>query len=434
MRSLRQLGLFLAVSVMAVATACSTGTAPSAGPAPTVTPSQTAASSGGSTSPTAGPATPSRSSTPATSTPTSPAAPTPTSSPEPDPTPAPTGTCSAKTKALSDVAVAGQLLMISVNSSGLTSANGDTITQHRIGSVFLLENSTAGVDATRTLAHTIHALDGGRTHIMLAADQEGGLVQRLQGSGFDRIPSARTQSAYDTSRLKAAATTWGQQLESAGIDLDLAPVADVVPKDLEKINQPIGRLQRGYGPDPDLVSSHVLAFADGMRAAGRAVSVKHFPGLGRVRGNTDFESGVEDSTTTGSDHSLDPFKAAVKADVPTVMVSLAVYTKIDPRQQAVFSYPIVTDLLRHELGFNGVIVSDDLGLARQVANVRPGDRALRFIRAGGDLITVSGNTRAATMAAAIVAEMDANPAFAKIARTAAQRVLVMKHRYGRYPC
>jgi beta-N-acetylhexosaminidase len=116
------------------------------------------------------------------------------------------------------------------------------------------------------------------------------------------------------------------------------------------------------------------------------------------------------------------------------MISLAIYTKIDKRQPAVFSHPVVTDLLRHKLGFSGVIVSDDLGAAKQVAYVRPGDRALRFIRAGGDLITVAGNSAASTMATSIAAEMKADPAFARIARTAAQHVLAMKHRYGLYPC
>jgi len=324
--------------------------------------------------------------------------------------------------------------MISVSSSGLSSSTAAVIGNREIGAVFLVDGSKAGVAATRRLANTIHGLGGGTTHIMLAADQEGGLVQRLQGAGFDRMPSALTQSSYSPSQLEADAITWGKQLEAAGIDLDLAPVADVVPTNLEKSNQPIGVLHRGYGPHPSVVTGHVVAFASGMQKAGRATAVKHFPGLGRVRGNTDFDGGVEDSTTTTTDPYLAPFKAAVNDDVPAVMISLAIYTKIDKRQPAVFSYPIVTNLLRHTIGFDGVIVSDDLGLARQVATVRPGDRALRFIRAGGDLITVSGNSPASTMAAAIVAEMKADPAFAEIARTAAQRVLVMKHRYGLYPC
>ena len=425
MTSLRRTSTLLAAGILAVSTACSTASTPGSGPSQTAV-STVAASPSASASMSSDP------------TPTATPAPTPTRSPSPRATPTPTATvdatCSTQTAALSNAQVAGQLLMISVTSSGLSSSTAATIDNHKIGAVFLVGNSKAGVTATRRLANKIHALDGGKTHIMLAADQEGGFVQRLQGPGFNRMPTALKQSTYSTSRLKADATTWGEQLKSAGIDLDLAPVADVVPKSLQNINQPIGVLHRGYGPHPSVVSSHVVAFADGMHKAGRATSVKHFPGLGRVRGNTDFDSGVTDSTTTKTDAYLAPFKAAIKDHVPAVMISLAVYTKIDNRQAAVFSHPIVTDLLRHQLGFSGVIVSDDLGLAKQVSNVRPGDRALRFIRAGGDLITVSGNSGAATMAATIVAEMKADAAFARIARTAAERVLAMKHQYGLYPC
>jgi beta-N-acetylhexosaminidase len=425
---LRRTSTFVVAGLLAVVTACSASPTPDAGSAPTTTPTSASPTRAASST-----ATPTASPT-ATPTPTGTPGPTPTRTARPSPTPTPGGTCSTQTAALSDAQVAGQLLMISVDSSGFTSANAATIADHDIGSVFLLQNSTAGVAATRRLANRIHAVDGGKTHIMLAADQEGGLVQRLQGPGFTRMPSALTQSTSSAARLQADATSWGRQLASAGIDLDLAPVADVVPTSLQNVNQPIGVLHRGYGPRPSVVSSHVVAFANGMQKAGRATSVKHFPGLGRVRGNTDFDSGVTDSITTGTDAYLAPFKAAIDEGVPAVMISLAVYTRIDSRQQAVFSPAIVTDLLRHRLGFGGVIVSDDLGAAEQVAGVRPGDRALRFIRAGGDLITVSGNSAAATMAGAIVAEMAADRTFAATARTAAGRVLAMKHRYGLYPC
>jgi beta-N-acetylhexosaminidase len=431
MSSLHRTCTFVLAGLLAVATACSTSPTPVASPGGTPAATRATPAHGVPSAPST--ATPGTAST-AAPRPTRTAAPTATRTAAPSATPRPgRPTCSTAATNLTDAEVAGQLLMISVDSSGLTAANTATITDHRIGSVFLLQNSRAGVAGTRKLADAIHAIGGDSSHIMLAADQEGGQVQRLQGSGFDRIPTARTQAARSPSELEAAAAGWGRQLAAAGIDLDLAPVADVVPKDLEAINQPIGVLKRGYGPDPSTVGSHVVAFASGMGKAGRATSVKHFPGLGRVRGNTDFGSGVTDSTTTKTDAYLAPFKAAVDDGVPAVMISLAIYTKID-KQPAVFSHPIVTDLLRHELGFDGVIVSDDLGAAKQVANVRPGDRALRFIRAGGDLITVAGNSTASAMATAIAAEMTTNRAFAKTARTAAARVLVMKARYGLFPC
>jgi beta-N-acetylhexosaminidase len=123
-----------------------------------------------------------------------------------------------------------------------------------------------------------------------------------------------------------------------------------------------------------------------MAAAGVMSVAKHFPGLGRVTGNTDFTPDVVDDVTTASDPYLDSFRAAIDAGVPMVMVALATYTKIDASQLAVFS-PVVMRLLRDGLGFGGVIVSDDLGQAKAVQAIPAGTRAVSFIAAGGDLIT-----------------------------------------------
>ena len=319
-------------------------------------------------------------------------------------------------------------------STGATTTERAAITSRHIGSVFLVGTSHDGVKATRRVTDRVRTLAPGSIKILVSADQEGGLVQRLQGPGFTRIPTASHQGTLSTSTLRTDAKKWGAQLRSAGVDLDLAPVADVVPTSMESTNQPIGVLHRGFGSNPTKVATHVNAFIDGMRDSTRATTAKHFPGLGRVLGNTDYSGGVVDKVTTRHDAYLKPFKAAVANDVPVVMISLATYTKLDARQSAVFSHPIVTDMLRHDIGFTGVITSDDLGVAAEVKSITPGNRALRFIRAGGDLITVTSTSAAVAMAKAIVATMKADPAFATIARTAAQRVLVLKHQLGLATC
>ena len=111
----------------------------------------------------------------------------------------------------------------------------------------------------------------------------------------------------------SSATTWAKQLASAGVNLNLAPVADTVPSAaFAPSNAPIGAKQRQFGYTPSTVSSHASAFTKGMRAGGVMVSAKHFPGLGRVTGNTDTTSGVTDRTTTRTDSYLTPFKASAK--------------------------------------------------------------------------------------------------------------------------
>ena len=135
---------------------------------------------------------------------------------------------------------------------------------------------------------------------MLAADQEGGRVQRLKGSGFATIPSARVQAKQSNAALRRSAYDWGRELKDAGINANLAPVADVVPMSMAWVNQPIGSLRRGYDSAPEKVAAKVTAFIEGMDRAGVA-AVKHFPGLGRVRGNTDYVSRVVDTRTTRHD-------------------------------------------------------------------------------------------------------------------------------------
>ena len=160
---------------------------------------------------------------------------------------------------------------------------------------------------------------------------------------------------------------------------------------------------------------------------------KHFPGLGRVTGNTDFTPDVVDNVTTASDPYLDSFRAAIAAGVPMVMVALATYTKIDPSQLAVFS-PVIMRLLRDGLGFAGVIVSDDLGQAQAVQAIPAGKRALSFLAAGGDLITSQNLGPAEQMAAAVLARASGDAAFRATVGAAAARVLAAKQAAGLLPC
>jgi beta-N-acetylhexosaminidase len=208
---------------------------------------------------------------------------------------------------------------------------------------------------------------------------------------------------------------------------------DVVPQGSAASNAPIGALDREFGFDPATNGEHGTAFIQGMAAAGVMTVAKHFPGLGRVAGNTDFTSNVVDNVTTASDPYLNSFRTAIGAGVPMVMVALATYTKIDPAELAVFS-PTVMRLLRNGLGFNGVIVSDDMGEAAAVQAVPVGARAIDFLTAGGDLITSQSLAPAEQMAAAVLAKASGNAAFRATVDAAAQRVLAAKQAAGLLPC
>jgi len=331
----------------------------------------------------------------------------------------------------------GQLFMFGLIKDRLDDAERAAIRDHHLGSMLFTATSTAGVAGIRAVTNAVQgetsrATTGG-IGFLIGANQEGGTIQALRGAGFQRIPSAVTQGTLTPAALQQAAERWGRELLSAGVNVDLAPVADVVPAGTEADNAPIGQLQREYGSDVVTVGTHVAAFIHGLAAAGVATSAKHFPGLGRVAGNTDHVADVVDDVTTRDDGFVRPFGTAIRAGVPFVMVSLATYERIDPDHLAVFSPTILGGMLRHDLGFQGVVLSDALG-ATAVASIPPGQRAIDYLEAGGDMIVVNRTPDAVAMAEALVAKANDDPAFARRIDQSVLRVLREKERLGLLPC
>lgn len=362
------------------------------------------------------------------------AAPSPT--PAASPAPSATATATATDGALAGWSLeekVGQLMMVGVDAQAPKQSSNEAVDTHHVGNIFIAGRTTAGSQATQKVISSFTSKVGpGTTHatpMLVATDQEGGEVQVLAGSGFSDIPSALDQSAQPRDQLVASARTWGKELADVGVNMNLAPVADLVDIARPASNEPIGRWGREYGHDAATVSSQAGAFAEGMQASKVIPTYKHFPGLGRVKDNTDTSAGVVDSTTTRSaDTAVSViFGAAIAAGAPVIMVSSATYSLIDPSAPAVFSSTIVTDMLRREMGFSGVVITDDVSAAVQVQDVSAGDRAVRAIRAGCDIVLASADpTVAADMVKALIATARSDPAFAARVDESATRVLNLK--------
>jgi beta-N-acetylhexosaminidase len=330
----------------------------------------------------------------------------------------------------------GQLIFLGLVNNQLGPAERNAIQLYGVGSVWFTELTNAPSSYVAGVSAQVQALAGpadGGIGLLVGANQEGGQIDQFHGPGFTPIPSALQQGSEDPGTLEVQAAAWAAQLKQAGVNLNLAPVMDTVPPGHDQSNAPIGALQREFGHDPGTVSVHGLAFIAGMHQAGELVTIKHFPGLGRVVGNTDFAASVVDQTTTPDDPYLEPFRRATAAGADLVMVSTATYTKIDPQHLAVFS-PVVMGLLRNSLHFDGVIVADDLGSAVSVASIPPGDRAVDFIAAGGDLVTVKTANLVGPMVGAILQRAAADPAFAGQVDTATKKVLELKIHAGLAGC
>jgi beta-N-acetylhexosaminidase len=321
-----------------------------------------------------------------------------------------------------------QLFVAGVPLDDLAAAN--ELAGSGVGGIFLAGRSeTAVTDLATTVPGWQAAAPG--PGLWVAVDQEGGSVQSLRGPGFEPLPSALDQGSLPPGELAGLADRLGAALDGSGVNLDLAPVVDVVPAGTESANPPIGAFDRQYGSTPDVVVAAAGTVVDGLAAHGVTATLKHFPGLGRVQGNTDTSAVVIDDMTTAGDDQVAAFGRLARSRAhPFVMASTATYTRLDPTEQAAFSSVVLTDLLRGKLGFDGVVISDDVGNARAVGDVPPGERAVRFLGAGGTLVLTVDATLVPEMIDTVLARADGDPAFAAQVDAAVRTALEAKERAG----
>ncbi|MFF5288047.1 glycoside hydrolase family 3 N-terminal domain-containing protein [Paractinoplanes globisporus] len=348
------------------------------------------------------------------------------------PSPSPSADCVTRTLGKLTLAErAGQVLMVGT-SVDAPSGLGDTVRRYHLGGVFLHGRST---NSAAELRGDIAALQKqSALPLLISLDQEGGNVQTLKGADFPRIPTAQALGAGPVTTVRDTNRDSARRLAGIGVTINLAPVADTVPASVGEDNPPIGYWHRQFGSDPVRVAADIRAIVPASQGAGVLTTLKHFPGLGRVRANTDTSTKAVDTTTTANDPYLEPFRAGIQAGSAAVMISSAGYPRLDSSAIAAFSGPIITGLLRERLGFRGLVMSDDLGAAVAVSGVPVGQRAVRFVAAGGDQVLTIRPPDAAPMAAALIDRAGQDPAFRARLTDAARHVLQAKARAGLLTC
>ncbi len=244
---------------------------------------------------------------------------------------------------------------------------------------------------------------GGQPTPLVMIDQEGGEVKRLPASPPDRSPPELAAAGAAEARAEGAAT--GSALKALGIDVDLAPVLDV-PSSTESFIA-----SRAFGADASQVAELGAAFSAGLQREGVAATAKHFPGLGTAIVNTDeAPSPIEASRAQLAD-GLEPFRTAIADGVALVMVANATYPAYDGTRPASQSRQVVEALLRRELGFDGVVITDDLGAGALVgAGIGEAEAAVGAAAAGADLLLFAlsdgAEARAALMRALRGGQLD----------------------------
>lgn len=322
---------------------------------------------------------------------------------------------------------AAQLVMVPLQAGTPVSSIQHDIHDMHIGSVLLFGNSHASLDAISTETSTIQSYATGGDSILIATDQEGGSVQHLQGEGFTRMPSAFVQGQMSAQELRAQAQVWGSQLHAAGVNVNFAPSVDTVQAQPRSANAAIGALNRDFGLDAAGNAAHASAFIQGMSQAAIITSIKHYPGLGAVAGNTDFtSSAITDTSTTLQGEEISAFDTVLAEQPRMVMMSLARYANIDPNNPAAFSSTIIRDHLRGDQGYEGVVVSDSLS-AKAVSTIPVAQLGVRFIEAGGDLICADAPGYIDQIFNGIVSRSTKDSGFADQIRASATRILTLKY-------
>jgi beta-N-acetylhexosaminidase len=261
-----------------------------------------------------------------------------------------------------------------------------------LGSVCLYGTNIVDATQVRGLCTDLRSLG---PHLVLATDEEGGDVTRLHyRTGSPEPGNAVLGRLDDVQFTRSSAQEIGAELATLGIDLDLAPVVDVNSSD---DNPVIGT--RSFGGDAALVARHTAAWVEGLQSQGVAACAKHFPGHGDTVSDSHLTLPIVDvSARVLRERELVPFRAAIEAGVASVMTAAIVVTAIDPLTPATFSAPLLQGLLRDELGFTGVIVSDALDMAGASADTGVPEAAVKALVAGCDLLCLGSDTGAAMLA------------------------------------
>jgi beta-N-acetylhexosaminidase len=225
--------------------------------------------------------------------------------------------------------------------------------------------------------------------LMIAVDAEGGAVNRFKAKyGFPAIPSHQELGAKgDANETRAVSRSLGRELSDLGINTNFAPVIDV---NVNPANPIIGKLGRSFSADPQVVAEQAAAFIEGQHDSGILTAVKHFPGHGSSTGDTHL--GLVDITDTYTEKELIPYEILLKRGlVDMVMTSHIMNGKYDPDYPVTLSGAYIGPILRNRLGYDGVVVSDDMQMGAITTRYSYEDALVRAVNAGCDMLIVSNN-------------------------------------------
>lgn len=283
---------------------------------------------------------------------------------------------------MSDADKVGQLLMIGIHGKTLNDDAKFMLNEYRVGGIILFDRNMESKDQVKSLITDINKTgkSAGLTPLFIGIDQEGGAVARMEDQ-LIKVPPAEELGKEPIEQAVSLAKQSGTELKDLGFNINFAPVAD--------LGLTYGR---SFSTNPDEVVRYASAVGKAYDEAGLWYSYKHFPGIGK----TDVDLHADTSIVPVSKETLlnedtKVFVDLIKQSKPNtyaIMVSHAMYPQIDPDHPSSLSKAIITDWLRKDMGYNGVVVTDDMDMGALAKHYTFGDMAVQSILAGSDILLV----------------------------------------------
>ena len=291
----------------------------------------------------------------------------------------------------------GQMVMAGFR--GLNAADAPTIladiSERQLGSIVYFEYDVPSQSAVRNVASpaqlkqlTLDLQAAATVPLLVSIDQEGGMVNRLKEKyGFPASVSQQFLGQQDDLALtREYATATAKALASAGINLNLAPVVDL---NINPDSPAIGHYERSFGADPALVTRHALEVIRAHHEQGVLCTLKHFPGHGSA--STDSHLDIVDVTQTWQESELEPYRAIIAAGEADAILTAHVFSPLDPENPATLSAATINGVLRGQLGYDGVVITDDMGMGAIVKHYGLAAAIEKAINAGVDMIALGNN-------------------------------------------
>lgn len=277
----------------------------------------------------------------------------------------------------------GQMLIVGIHGDRLNDDSAYLLSEFHVGGVVLFDRNMVNKEQVAHLNRQLQEQakkTGMKLPLFIALDEEGGVVSRMT----DDLPAPPSQLSIGQNGVPEDAKDWAiktaKELKAIGINVNFAPVADVGSPD-----------SRSYSDDPEIVADFLREAASGYENEGFIYCLKHFPGLGRGEIDTHLDSGVVGASREELEQDLLPFRKMVEHGRPDnyfIMVSHLTYSAIDEKNPASISPAVISDVLRSELGYDGVVITDDMEMGAVSKYNAFGDLGVKAVQAGADIVLI----------------------------------------------